>query len=159
MTQGNANTAEDRHADGLSRVASGDAKIGTNIFKGTTEATAVGEGSVLTLGHATDGNNEIGFWLFNGSTVPANRAYLEASQAAGVRGVTIDWNDMATGIGEVRSEKCGVRSEFEVRSEKCGVRSDAYDLSGRKILHSSFPHSSFPHSSLVIVNGKKIVLR
>ena len=131
----------------LARVANGDAVIETNLFKGTTEATAVAAGSVLTLGHATDGNKAIGFWRFTGTSVPANRAYLEASVTTNVRGVTIDWNDMATGIGEVRSG-------CEVRSEKCEVRSEAYDLSGRKILHSSLPHPS-----LVIVNGKKIVLR
>jgi len=130
----------------LSRVADGDATIETNLFKGTTEATEVEAKSVLTLGHATDGNKAIGFWRFNGTTVPANRAYLESSVAAEVRGVTIDWDGMAAGIGEVKSER--------VKSEKCA--DTWYDLSGRKIRHAS---SIISHPSFVILNGKKIFMR
>ncbi|MBQ2236158.1 MAG: hypothetical protein II428_05490, partial [Muribaculaceae bacterium] len=88
----------------LSRVAEGNAEIETNLFKGTTEALSVEAGSVLTLGHATDGNKAIGFWLFNGATVPANRAYLEKTAVEGVRGVAIDWNEV-TGIVEIENGK------------------------------------------------------
>jgi hypothetical protein len=135
----------------LSRVAEGNAEIETNLFKGTTEALSVEAGSVLTLGHATDGNKAIGFWRFNGTTVPANRAYLESSVAAEVRGVTIDWDGMAAGIGEVKSER--VKSE-RVKSEKCA--DTWYNLSGRKIRHAS---SIISHPSFVILNGKKIFMR
>ena len=130
----------------LSRVAEGNAEIETNLFKGTTEALSVEAGSVLTLGHATDGNKAIGFWRFNGTTVPANRAYLEPSVAAEVRGVTIDWDGMAAGIGEMKCER--------VKSEKCA--DTWYDLSGRKIRHAS---SIISHPSFVILNGKKIFMR
>jgi hypothetical protein len=130
----------------LSRVAEGNAEIETNLFKGTTEALSVEAGSVLTLGHATDGNKAIGFWRFNGTTVPANRAYLESSVAAEVRGVTIDWDGMAAGIGEMKCER--------VKREKCA--DTWYDLSGRKIRHAS---SIISHPSFVILNGKKIFMR
>ena len=57
----------------------------TSILMGATEATEVTANSVLTLGHSIE-SGEIGFWLFNGSTSPANRAYI-ADFPSGVRGI------------------------------------------------------------------------
>ena len=123
----------------LSRVADSDAVIETNLFKGTTEATTVASGSVLTLGHATDGNKAIGFWLFNGTTVPANRAYLEKSSGISARGVTIEKN-VVTGISEISDSKYPTQDVV-------------YDLQGRKVI------SHLKKGSLLIVNGKKTVVR
>ena len=123
----------------LSRVADSDAVIETNLFKGTTEATTVAAGSVLTLGHATDGNKAIGFWLFNGTTVPANRAYLEKSSGISARGVTIEKN-VVTGISEISDSKYPTQDVV-------------YDLQGRKVI------SHLKKGSLLIVNGKKTVVR
>ena len=122
----------------LSRVADGDATIEANLFKGTTAETAVEAKSVLTLGHANEGKGEIGFWLFDGTTIPANRAYLEKSSTAGVRGITIDWSDTPTGVQTV---KAGNDNPAD---------SPCYDLTGR-------PFSG--RGGLKIINGKKIVVK
>lgn len=131
----------------LSRVADGDATIVTNLFKGTTEATDVGARSVLTLGHATDGNKAIGFWLFTGSTIPANRAYLE-KPAEGVRGYALDWTDeVITGI-----ESINMNGDSANASPKSGDKQYArsYDLLGRSLTG---------RSRLMIINGKKMMVR
>lgn len=123
----------------LSRVAEGDANIENNLLKGTTEALPVEANSVLTLGHAKDGNKAIGFWVFSGTTVPANRAYLEKTAVEGVRGVAIDWNEV-TGI-------------VEIENGKWKIDNSAYDLQGRK------KNSQLRKGSLMIINGKKTVVR
>ena len=131
----------------LSRVADGDATIVTNLFKGTTAAKPVEAGSVMTLGHATDGNKAIGFWLFNGTTIPANRAYLE-KPAEGVRGYAIDWMDeVITGI-----ESINMNGDSANASPKSSDKKYArgYDLLGRSLTGKSH---------LMIINGKKIMAR
>ena len=140
-------TASQTSYEWLSRVANGDATIGTNLFKGTTKATDVEARSVLTLGHATDGNKAIGFWLFNGTTIPANRAYLE-KPAEGVRGYALDWTDeVITGI-----EAIDMNGDSANASPKSGDKQYArgYDLLGRSLTGKSH---------LMIINGKKIMVR
>jgi hypothetical protein len=155
-------------------VAKGDATIKTNLFKGTTEALSVEAGSVLTLGHATDGNKAIGFWLFNGTTVPANRAYLEKSTAP-ARGIAIDWSDETTGIEEMEDGKLKMEDGKWKMENSAGA---VYDLQGRRmessIFRSASPLGSSKNSQssifnsqssirkkggLMIINGKKIVVR
>ena len=130
----------------LSRVADGDATIVTNLFKGTTAATPVEAGSVMTLGHATDGNKAIGFWLFNGTTIPANRAYLE-KPAEGVRGYTLDWTDEVTGIEAPDMDGGSVNTSPRIDDNR-NVR--GYDLLGRSLTGKSH---------LMIINGKKIMVK
>ncbi len=129
----------------LSRVADGDATIETNLFKGTTEEIEVEAESVLTLGHGTI-NKAIGFWLFTGTTIPANRAYLE-KPAEGVRGYTLDWTDEVTGI-----EAIDMNGDSANASPKSGDKQYArgYDLLGRSLTGKSH---------LMIINGKKIMVR
>ena len=129
----------------LSRVADGDATIETNLFKGTTEEIEVEAESVLTLGHGTI-NKAIGFWLFTGTTIPANRAYLE-KPAEGVRGYTLDWTDEVTGI-----EAIDMNGDSANASPKSGDKKYArgYDLLGRSLTGKSH---------LMIINGKKIMVR
>ncbi len=123
----------------LARVAEGNAVIETNIFKGTTEPTAVQAGSVMTLGHASDGNKAIGFWQFTGTEIPANRAYLEMP-AGNVRGFTLSWSDVATALAPT------------LFSEEGGGA--AYDLQGRKVRRVASKRGS-----LMIVNGKKQIVK
>lgn len=135
----------------LSRVADGDAEIETNLFKGTTEDLTVTPNSVLTLGHATDGNKAIGFWLFKGTTVPANRAYMERPDVDGVRGFAIDWNE-TSGIDNNRET---IDNNRETTTNKHGVNErSVYDLQGRKV-----NASTLRKGSLLIINDKKTVVR
>ena len=130
----------------LSRVADGDATIETNLFKGTTEEIEVEAESVLTLGHGTI-NKAIGFWLFNGTTIPANRAYLE-KPAEGVRGYALDWTDeVITGI-----ESINMNGDSANASPKSGDKKYArsYDLLGRSLTGKSH---------LMIINGKKVMAK
>lgn len=141
----------------LSRVTEGDAEIENNLFKGTTEAKTVEPNTVLTLGHSTESNHEIGFWLFSGTTVPANRAYLETDNNADY-GVTINWDDESNGIKEIENGRWKTDNAV-------------YDLQGRRIESSIFRSDLSTGSSnniqssikkkvgLVIVNGKKIVVK
>jgi len=130
----------------LSRVADGDATIEANLFKGTTEATDVEARSVLTLGHATDGNKAIGFWLFTGTTIPANRAYLE-KPFEGVRGYALDWTDEVTGI-ETIDMNGGCVNATPRTGDNRNVR--GYDLLGRSLTGKSH---------LMIINGKKVMAK
>lgn len=84
----------------LARVTDGNVNASGSIFCGTTKPTTVDAGSILTLGHSED-TGEIGFWRFIGTTVPANRAYIDdvPSEARGVR-IRID-NDDTTEIDDV----------------------------------------------------------
>ena len=129
----------------LSRVADGDATIVTNLFKGTTEEIEVEAESVLTLGHGTI-NKAIGFWLFTGTTIPANRAYLE-KPAEGVRGYTLDWTDEVTGIKTIGMNG-GCMNATPRTSDNRNVL--GYDLLGRSLTGKSH---------LMIINGKKIMVR
>ena len=117
-------------------MADGDATIETNLFKGTTEETTVTAESVLTLGHATDGNHEIGFWLYNGTTIPANRAYLEKSVSTS-RGLTLNWENNSMGIGAALNDK------GEMANDNC------FDLLGRPMVNGQRP----------MVNGQRSMVK
>ena len=129
----------------LSRVADGDATIETNLFKGTTEEIEVEAESVLTLGHGTI-NKAIGFWLFTGTTIPANRAYLE-KPVEGVRGYALDWTDEVTGI-ETIDMNGGCVNATPRTGDNRNVR--GYDLLGRSLTGKSH---------LMIINGKKVMAK
>jgi len=100
----------------LSRVADVDATA-TGILLGTTEAKAVDANSVLTLGHSKE-NGDIGFWLFTGTEIPANRAYI-AEFPSGTNGARISIDN--TSISE----------KVEVDSDESAAA--IYDLQGRKL--------------------------
>ena len=124
----------------LSRVADGDATIETNLFKGTTEEIEVEAESVLTLGHGTIN------WLFTGTTIPANRAYLE-KPVEGVRGYALDWTDEVTGI-ETIDMNGGCVNATPRTGDNRNVR--GYDLLGRSLTGKSH---------LMIINGKKVMAK
>lgn len=107
----------------------------TSILMGATEATEVTANSVLTLGHSNE-SGEIGFWLFTGSTIPANRAYI-ADFPSGVRG--IKWStDELTSVKDVRSDE---------------PRNGVYNLKGEKIDAQRLLPGFY------VVNGKKMIVR
>jgi hypothetical protein len=80
----------------LSRVADGNISTNGSIFVGTTEKKEVEANSVLTLGHSKT-SGEIGFWLYTGTTIPANRAYI-ADFPTNSRGAKIAIDDITTNI-------------------------------------------------------------
>ena len=82
----------------LSRVDEGNVGTAGNIFEGTLEQRDVDANSVMTLGHSLE-DGKIGFWLYTGTTVPANRAYI-ADFPAGARGFAI-FDDEATSVDDV----------------------------------------------------------
>lgn len=107
----------------------------TSMLMGATEVTEVTANSILTLGHSNE-SGEIGFWLFTGSTIPANRAYI-ADFPSGVRG--IKWStDESTGVKDARSDE-----------ERSGV----YNLKGEKI------DAQHLLPGFYVVNGKKMIVR
>ena len=102
----------------LSILATADKPL-QNILSGTTAATPVEANSVLTLGH--DSSNELGFWRYTGTTIPANRAYITADQLpADVKGLTWLEGDSETGIESLSPIPSPVRAE------------SWYSLDGRK---------------------------
>ena len=132
----------------LSRVADGDATIGTNLFKGTTEAMTVSAESVLTLGHALDGNKEIGFWLYTGTNIPANRAYLE--RVGSSRGLTLNWEDNTMGIKAID------HSPLTIDHSTLTTGHSVYDLQGRPMVNGQ---RSMVNGQIRITNGKKYLVR
>jgi len=100
----------------LSRVAEGDVDTSGNIFEGTTSPLKVEANSVMTLGHSLE-EGKIGFWLYTGTTIPANRAYI-ADFPAGASGFAI-FEDDATSVNDVAPA-----------SQQSG---QAYDVLGRKV--------------------------
>ena len=101
----------------LSRVADGNVKTDNSILKGSAAETAVAAGSVMTLGHSKD-TGEIGFWLYNGTTVPANRAYI-ADFPSNARGFALFDEGVTTGVYDISSPG----------SDGTGI---CYDLQGRR---------------------------
>lgn len=105
----------------------------SSILVGAAEATDVTASTVLTLGHSKE-SGEIGFWLFTGTTIPANRAYI-TDFPAGTRGVT--WaTDNSTRIDHVDAR----------------VDVDVYNLKGQKVSGSLQP-------GCYIKGGKKFLVK
>ena len=105
----------------LARVAEGDIKTDGCILRGTTEPTAVEANSVLTLGHS-DTTGEVGFWLYTGTTVPANRAYI-ADFPTATRGVTLHGGPTATSVLNMLPAGGGSPADTD----------NCFDLQGRKV--------------------------
>ena len=114
----------------------------TGILVGTTEPTDIAANSVLTLGHSKE-TGEIGFWLYTGTTIPANRAYI-ADFPTGTNGARIAIDGGTTGISS--SEEEGMSSKYAAT---------VYDLQGRPLLT---PHSQLK-SGIYIINGRKVVIK
>jgi hypothetical protein len=104
----------------LSRVVLDDSSLitfGSSLLRGTTKETAVDANTVLTLGYSNEGNNELRFWLFAGTTIKANRAYI-ADFPSNSRGVTFRLDEYSS-IREIVNRKY--------------VDSKCFDLQGRRV--------------------------
>ena len=101
---------------------------------GTYVAKAVTGSTDYFLGMA---NGKVGFYHWDGSTLSANRAYLEASKLnnSGVKGFALDFEDDATGINE----------ELRMKNEESSI----YNLAGQRM--------NKMQKGINIINGKKIL--
>ena len=101
----------------LSRVAEGDVATPDCILSGSLEKTDVDANSVMTLGHSLE-TGEIGFWLYTGTSVPPNRAYI-ADFPAGALGFAIFVDD--------------VISSIDLTAPASQQSGQVYDVLGRKV--------------------------
>lgn len=112
--------------------------VSSSLLKGTTEPKEVTPNSVLTLGHSIE-SGELGFWIYTGQEVPANRAYI-TDFPFGTKGARIAIGDEGT-TGIVNNER-----------ETITHNSLVYDLQGRLVNDS-------PKNGIVIANGRKYLKR
>ena len=111
---------------------------GENDLKGTAEPlAATGIQYVLA-----EKNGVVGFYKAEG-TIPAGKAYIEYTGAAGVKGFVLD---DATGIEEIHNAQC-------IMHNGAGA---VYDLSGRQIVNRKSSNSKL-HRGVYIQNGKKVL--
>jgi hypothetical protein len=80
---------------------------------------------------------KIGFYHWEGTTLKANRAYLTASDAVGVKGFVLDFDDDATAIDEVNGQWSTVNGQ------------PIYNLAGQRL--------NKIQKGINIVNGKKVL--
>ncbi len=120
---------------GAAAVSENDLVAGTGVAVATTDG--VGNTNMI-LNNGTSG---VGFYLANGQTVAANRAYLHFNSSLAPdpsAPMMMVFDGEATGIADVRGKMEDVRSDF-------------FDLQGRKVAQ--------PAKGLYIVNGKKVVIK
>ncbi|MBO4641267.1 MAG: BspA family leucine-rich repeat surface protein [Bacteroidaceae bacterium] len=115
-----------------------------NILTGTLMDWEVEPHSVLTLGYGKK-TEELGFWWYTGTTIPANRAYIPGtaleSTTGDVKGITIVFDD------ETRIEEI-------VNGKSSNGKSDEwYDLSGRKL------EGKPTQKGIYINNGRKTLIK
>ena len=119
-------------------IADAGTAISGNLLKGCTTETVVAIDEHKYVLVNKGGTAEFQNLSAQGATIPAGKAYLDAT-GAGARSLTISFDDEdVTGVNEVRSQKEDVRSEW-------------FDLQGRKVAQ--------PTRGLYIVNGKKVVIK
>ena len=101
---------------------------------GTYFAKSVTGGTDYFLGNV---DGKVGFYHWDGSTLKANRAYLEASKLnnSGVKGFALDFEDDATGINNVNAN--------------LNLDEAIYNLAGQRL--------SKMQKGINIINGKKIL--
>ena len=109
---------------------SGDDISETNKLEGITEATEVAADTYFGL----KGNE---FVKVNAGTIPAGKAVLPASLAAGVKSFTFNFNGVPTGVNGVET----------VDAENARI----FNLAGQRL--------STPQKGLNIVNGKKVLVK
>ncbi len=120
---------------GAAAVSENDLVAGTGVAVATTDG--VGNTNMI-LNNGTSG---VGFYLANGQTVAANRAYLHFNSSLAPdpsAPMMMVFDGEATGIADVRGKMEDVRSDF-------------FDLQGRKVAQ--------PAKGLYIQNGRKVILK
>lgn len=135
----------------IAKLAAQRAKIGDrNLLEGYgTETTFTNPREALTLGRESQlGTGMIGFWPFNGTVVPAHRAFISE---ATYRRVTGDAN--AKGATFFFSDE-GTTGITHINSTDAGTTDDAwYSLDGRRLTHKP------AQKGLYIHKGRKEVIR
>lgn len=111
--------------------ASVDAYEGTNLLRVTTGGEVLDN---YRLGYGAAG---VGFYKYNVASAPADIVYLNVA-ASSRESLTINFEDEATGVNEVRGKKEEGRDEF-------------YNLAGQRVAQ--------PTKGLYIVNGKKVIVK
>ena len=112
---------------------------GTSILKGTIEPTDITHNDVLTLGHSNE-TGAIGFWLYTGSVIPANRAYI-ADFPSGTNGARI-------------APTQGISTAVQYVATESQQTEQVYDLQGRRVEEFGIRNSELK-KGVYIVNGKK----
>lgn len=102
-----------------------------NLFDGNCLATTVDANSKYIFSKVGD---ELGFFLYSGTSMPANRAYLTTETMGRVRGFVLSFEDEETGVASV------VKTPFA---------NNIFDLQGRRVTKTA--------KGLYIQNGKKIM--
>lgn len=102
-----------------------------NLFDGNCLATTVDANSKYIFSKVGD---ELGFFLYSGTSMPANRAYLTTETKGRVRGFVLSFEDEETGVASV------VKTPFA---------NNIFDLQGRRVTKTA--------KGLYIQNGKKIM--
>ena len=124
----------------LSCLDKSDVTITGNILLGTTQPTKVAANSVFILGYSKE-TGDIGFWRYDGTEIPANRAYI-SNLPTDVKGFRVELADGAVGI-EVPV----------ISSRKRETQTGWYDLNGREFKGKP----TCP--GVYINNGKKVALK
>ena len=111
-----------------------------NILTGTLEEMPVEPHSVLTLGYSNQ-TDDLGFWWYTGTTIPANRAYIPGDKLpAEVKGIRLLF-DEETGIATTNL------------TNQTNEADAWYSIDGRKL------EGKPQQRGLYINNGKKIMVK
>lgn len=117
-------------------VGAGDA----GSLSGTATAITVGSNTYYTLGHKDgDPSAEIGFYKFSGTTIPANKAYIDGATVNGAPiFLSIDGDGNTTGIHDTMIDNADVDAPM-------------FNIAGQRVGNNA--------KGLVIKNGKKYMLK
>ena len=110
-----------------------------NLIVGCAEATNINAGVNAKYVLGTNGSGKSGLFLVNSDvTVPAGKAYLETKSAAARQFLSLDFDEVVTGIETIEAKKSLLDGEF-------------FNLKGQRVAQ--------PQKGLYILNGKKVVLK
>ena len=109
-------------------------------LSGTATALTVGSNTYYTLGHKDgDANAEIGFYKFSGTTIPANKAYIDGATVSGApKFLSIEGDGNTTGIHDTMIDNADVDAPM-------------FNIAGQRVGNNA--------KGLVIKNGKKYMLK
>ena len=107
-------------------------------FMGTLEGTTLPVATNTKTSYALNGTNFV--WVkYQPLDVPANKWWLEVTNAAGVKAITLVDEDDATGINAIDNGQLTIDNDW-------------YDLDGRKI-------QTPKQKGIYINNGRKVVVK
>ncbi len=109
-------------------------------LSGTPTALTVGSNTYYTLGHKNgDPSAEIGFYQFLGTTIPANKAYIDGATVNGApKFLSIEGDGNTTGIHDTMIDNADVDAPM-------------FNIAGQRVGNNA--------KGLVIKNGKKYMLK